>query len=67
MRSYEYCPGDLRNIPDFACGRNACVHPYASYEFAGDFRKNGFICRVDAGIDPSNGAPDFVLNIRPGG
>ena len=36
----------------FCVGGDAYIVPWGSYEFAGDFRKNGFICRVDVGIDP---------------
>ena len=37
--------------------RGRCPHrPIGQYEFAGDFRKNGAICRVDVGIDPYNHA-----------
>ena len=28
-------------------GGDACIAPLGSYEFAGDYRKIGFICRAD--------------------
>ena len=33
--------------------RGRCPHrPVGTVEFAADFRKIGFVCRVDVGIDP---------------
>ena len=46
--------GEFAGICVFGC-RGRCLHrPKGSFEFAGDFCKNGVLCRVDAGIDPYN-------------
>ena len=33
-------------------GADAYIGPLGSYEFAGDYRKNGAFCRADVGIGP---------------
>ena len=66
---FQYIPLIFAEYIVFCVGGDAYIDPWGSYEFAGDFRKNGFICRV--GCWASNpirkSGKDFVLNIRPGG
>ncbi len=36
----------------WVCRLPVHIGPLGSYEFAGDFRKNGAFCRADVGIGP---------------
>ena len=36
----------------WVCRLPVHIGPLGSYEFAGDFRKNGTFCRADVGIGP---------------
>ena len=47
-------PMGSREFSQRSVGADAYIGPLGSYEFAGDFRKNGAFCRVDVGIDPYN-------------
>ena len=48
---FQYIPLIFAEYIVFCVGGDAHIAPRGSYEFAEDFRKNGFICRVDVGID----------------
>ena len=48
---FQHIPLIFAEYIVFCVGGDAYIAPWGSYEFAGDFRKNGFICRVDVGID----------------
>ena len=48
---FQHIPLIFAEYIVFCVGGDAHIAPRGSYEFAEDFRKNGFICRVDVGID----------------